>query len=214
MSDYQTPAPGAGMDDFFLARGIAVIGASAEATKIGGRPVHLLRRHGYAGAIYPINPKGGEIQGLPAYARLADTPTAPELALIAVPASHAVQAVQDRIEESIREIAAGIGIANGVTATVDYQRYYPATINDAEAAQEAFDAAATVGNALVAPDPAFTSEDFAFMLQACQGAYIWLGQAKGDGGTPLHNPHYDFNDDVLALGIKLHVALAERHLAR
>ena len=123
-------------------------------------------------------------------------------------------AVQDRIEESIREIAAGIGIANGVTATVDYQRYYPATINDAEAAQEAFDAAATVGNALVAPDPAFTSEDFAFMLQACQGAYIWLGQAKGDGGTPLHNPHYDFNDDVLALGIKLHVALAERHLAR
>ena len=123
-------------------------------------------------------------------------------------------AVQDRIEASIREIAAGIGIANGVTATVDYQRYYPATINDAEAAQEALDAAATVGNALIAPDPAFTSEDFAFMLQACQGAYIWLGQAKGDGGTPLHNPHYDFNDDVLALGIKLHVALAERHLAR
>lgn len=123
-------------------------------------------------------------------------------------------AVQDRIEASIREIAAGIGIANGVTATVDYQRYYPATINDAEAAQEALGAAATVGNAVVAPDPAFTSEDFAFMLQACKGAYIWLGQAKGDGGTPLHNPHYDFNDDVLALGIKLHVALAERHLAR
>ena len=49
-------------------------------------------------------------------------------------------AVQDRIEASIREIAAGIGIANGVTATVDYQRYYPATINDAEAAQEALDA--------------------------------------------------------------------------
>lgn len=123
-------------------------------------------------------------------------------------------AVQDRIEASIREIATGIGIANGVSATVDYQRYYPATINDAEAAQEALDAAATVGNALIAPDPAFTSEDFAFMLQACKGAYIWLGQAKGDGGTPLHNPHYDFNDDVLALGIKLHVALAERHLAR
>ena len=122
-------------------------------------------------------------------------------------------AVQDRIEASIREIAAGVGIANGVTATVDYQRYYPATINDAEAAQEALDAAATVGNALIAPDPAFTSEDFAFMLQACKGAYIWLGQAKGDGGAPLHNPNYDFNDDVLALGIKLHVALAERHLA-
>lgn len=104
MSDYQTPAPGAGMDAFFLARGIAVIGASAEPTKIGGRPVHLLRRHGYAGSIYPINPKGGEIQGLPAYARLADTPEAPEMALIAVPASHAVQAVQDCAARGVRAV--------------------------------------------------------------------------------------------------------------
>ena len=104
MSAYQTPAPGAGMDAFFLARGIAVIGASAEATKIGGRPVHLLRRHGYAGAIYPINPKGGEIQGLPAYARLADTPQAPELALIAVPAAHAVQAVEDCAARGVRAV--------------------------------------------------------------------------------------------------------------
>jgi len=52
------------------------------------------------------------------------------------------------------------------------------------------------------------------MLQACTGAYIWLGQAKPEGSTPLHNPHYDFNDDVLELGIRLHVALVERHLAR
>ena len=51
------------------------------------------------------------------------------------------------------------------------------------------------------------------MLQACKGAYIWLGQAKDEGSSPLHNPHYDFNDDVLGLGIRLHVALAERHLA-
>ena len=104
MSAYQTPAPGAGMDAFFLAQGIAVIGASADATKIGGRPVHLLRRHGYAGAIYPINPKGGEIQGLPAYARLADTPEAPELALIAVPAAHAVQAVEDCAARGVRAV--------------------------------------------------------------------------------------------------------------
>lgn len=104
MSAYQTPAPGAGMDAFFLPRGIAVIGASADATKIGGRPVHLLRRHGYAGAIYPINPKGGEIQGLPAYSRLADTPEAPDLALIAVPATHAVQAVEDCAARGVRAV--------------------------------------------------------------------------------------------------------------
>lgn len=121
--------------------------------------------------------------------------------------------VQDRIEDSIRSIAAGVAAASDVVATVTYDRYYPATINDALAAQEALDAAATVGEARLAPDPAFTSEDFAFMLQACKGAYIWLGQAKAQGSAPLHSPHYDFNDDVLELGIRLHVALVERHLA-
>jgi amidohydrolase len=123
-------------------------------------------------------------------------------------------AVQDAIEDAIRNIATGVGLANDVTMAVDYQRYYPATINDAEAAQEALDAAATIGIAQLAPEPAFTSEDFAFMLHACKGAYIWLGQAKTEGSVPLHNPHYDFNDEVLGLGIRLHVALAERHLAK
>ena len=86
--------------------------------------------------------------------------------------------VQDVIEQSIRQIAAGVALANDVTATVEYDRYYPATINDADAAHEALAAAATVGDAQLAPEPAFTSEDFAFMLQACKGAYIWLGQAR------------------------------------
>lgn len=122
--------------------------------------------------------------------------------------------VQDVIEQAIRRIADGVALAAGVEATVDYQRYYPATINDPQAAQEALAAAATVGDAQLAPEPAFTSEDFSFMLQACRGAYIWLGQAKPDGSVPLHNPHYDFNDDVLGLGIRLHVALVEQHLAR
>ncbi|WP_157218649.1 M20 aminoacylase family protein [Flavisphingomonas formosensis] len=120
--------------------------------------------------------------------------------------------VQDRIEASLREMAAGVALATEVAATVVYDRYYPATINDAEAAHEALAAAATVGEARLAPDPAFTSEDFAFMLQACKGAYIWLGQGKPEGSSPLHNPHYDFNDDVLELGVRLHVALVERHL--
>lgn len=121
--------------------------------------------------------------------------------------------VQDVIEKAIRDVAEGVALANAVTAHVHYDRYYPATINDPEAAEEALAAAATVGEAQIAPEPAFTSEDFSFMLQACRGAYIWLGQARPGGSVPLHNPHYDFNDDVLGLGIRLHVALAERHLA-
>lgn len=121
--------------------------------------------------------------------------------------------VQDRIEESLRQVVEGVALAGAVRAAVDYHRYYPATVNDAAAAEEALAAAATVGVAQLAPEPAFTSEDFGFMLRACPGAYIWLGQGRGEGDVPLHNPRYDFNDDVLATGIRLHVALVERHLA-
>ena len=121
--------------------------------------------------------------------------------------------VQNRIEESLRLVAEGVAVASGTRMTVNYNRYYPATINNAQAVEEALKAAAGVAHAEVAPHPAFTSEDFGFMLQACKGAYIWLGQGRGDNDVPLHHPHYDFNDDVLATGIRLHVALVERHLA-
>lgn len=122
-------------------------------------------------------------------------------------------AVQDTIEARLRDMVKGVAQSFRVTASIDYDRYYPATINDADAAQEALQVAGTIGTALLAPEPAFTSEDFAFMLQACKGAYLWLGQGRGSGSTPLHNPGYDFNDDVLALGIRLHVALAETWLS-
>jgi hippurate hydrolase len=121
--------------------------------------------------------------------------------------------VQDKIEQSIRQITAGVAQASGTTAEIRYERYYPATINDSSAASEALEAAATVANAELAAEPAFTSEDFAFMLQACKGAYLWLGQASGGERVPLHNPRYDFNDEVLGTGIALHTALAERLLS-
>jgi hippurate hydrolase len=100
-----------------------------------------------------------------------------------------------------------------VSATLDYDRYYPATINDSEAAEDALAVAAEVGTALRAPEPAATSEDFSFMLQRRPGADIWLGQARGAAAPALHNPKYDFNDDVLETGVRLHIALA-RHWLR
>lgn len=123
-------------------------------------------------------------------------------------------AVQDRIEEALRQIADGVALAAGVQASVTYNRYYPATVNHPEAAAEALAAAACVcRHAEIAPEPAFTSEDFAFMLQARKGAYLWLGQGREAGGKPLHHPNYDFNDDIIATGIGWHVTLAERLLA-
>ncbi len=120
--------------------------------------------------------------------------------------------VQDRIEERIRQIIHGIEISFEVTSHIDYDRYYPATINDAQAAADALEVAAKFADAELAPEPAPTSEDFSFMLQKRPGAYIWLGQARGEHTAPLHNPQYDFNDDVMETGIRLHVELARHWL--
>jgi len=120
-------------------------------------------------------------------------------------------AVQDRIEESIRAMCAGVALSTETRITIDYDRYYPATINDAGAAERALSAAAAVcGDVAMSPVPAFTSEDFAFMLNERPGAYLWLGQRDDDHGASLHHPQYDFNERALPLGIGWFTALAEQ----
>ena len=122
--------------------------------------------------------------------------------------------IQDRIEGSMRQIAGGLAMASGTKIEVSYDRYYPVTRNDPDAANEALAAASCVcRHAAVAPEPAFTSEDFAFMLPAKKGAYLWLGQGRPGTNAPLHHPSYDFNDDVIGLGVAWYVALAERLLS-
>jgi len=73
---------------------IAIIGASDNPHKVGGRPLLYLQRYGYRGAIYPINPGRASVQGMRAFARLAETPQAPELAIIAIAGNEAVAAVE------------------------------------------------------------------------------------------------------------------------
>lgn len=126
--------------------------------------------------------------------------------------------VQDRVEAALRTTVQGVALANGIVADVDYVRYYPATINSAAQAELALTAARAVGlQADAAPYPAFTSEDFAFMLQRRPGAYLWLGQGRADPGPDgersLHHPCYDFNDDALPLGVRWLCEVAERALS-
>jgi amidohydrolase len=122
--------------------------------------------------------------------------------------------VQDKIEAALRDLVAGTAKAAGCTASIEYVRYYPATINDAECARHVLEASRTLfGGALVPDSPAATAEDFAFMLQKVPGAYVWLGQGSAEHAAPLHHPGYDFNDEVLATGAALLAALAERRLA-
>jgi amidohydrolase len=122
--------------------------------------------------------------------------------------------VQDQIEAALRELVAGTAKAAGCTADIDYVRYYPATINNAQCAQHVLEASrALFGSALIAEAPAATSEDFAFMLRKVPGAYVWLGQGSASHAYALHSPGYEFNDEVLTTGAMLLAALAEQRLA-
>jgi amidohydrolase len=126
--------------------------------------------------------------------------------------------VQDLVEARIRQVCAGTAASHDAEITVRYERRYPATINTAEEAQ----LCARVAEALVGADrvirdfrPAMGSEDFAYMLQARPGAYVWIGNGIGSrGGCMIHNPGYDFNDDILSTGAAFWVKLAETALAR
>ena len=84
---------GQGLAALFQPRSIAIVGASDDVTKIGGRPVQFLQKYGFAGAIYPINRKGGTVQSLPAFATVADCPQVPDLAVVAVRLEAALQAL-------------------------------------------------------------------------------------------------------------------------
>ena len=118
--------------------------------------------------------------------------------------------VQDTLEAALRQVAQGVALASGTQIEVQYVRYYPATLNSPAQAGIALAAAGAVGLAAsVAPAPAFTSEDFAFMLQQRPGAYLWLGQRRDEHDAPLHHPSYDFNDAALGHGVAWFCALAE-----
>ncbi|HJW12296.1 MAG TPA: M20/M25/M40 family metallo-hydrolase, partial [Albitalea sp.] len=100
----------------------------------------------------------------------------------------------------------------GATATLDYHRLYPATINTPQEAQFAGDVAASlIGADKVVRDlpPSMGAEDFSFMLQSKPGAYMRIGQG-GEGGCFLHSTRFDFNDDILPLGAALLASLAEQ----
>ena len=83
-------------------RSIAVLGASNDPTRIGGRPISYMLSQKFAGAILPVNPNRAEVQGLPAYPSIADLPSVPDAAIVAVPAELAVQAVDDLGARGVR----------------------------------------------------------------------------------------------------------------
>jgi len=121
-------------------------------------------------------------------------------------------AVRGFIENKIKTMAPQFAATFGATATVGYRNGYPVTVNHAEQTRFALETASEiVGRDKVDDDatPSMAGEDFAYMLEARPGAYIFLG--NGDSAE-LHTDTYDFNDDVIPLGSSYWVRLAERAL--
>ena len=134
--------------------------------------------------------------------------------------------VQDFVEQRLKQLCASVAQGFGATATVNYERIYPATINSpAEYTLATSVAEQLVGveNVVRNLEPSMGSEDFSFMLKEKPGAYLRLGQGEqlpdgqggmvgGTGSRFLHNSCYDFNDSVLPLGAALFAGIVERSM--
>ena len=131
----------------------------------------------------------------------------------------------DTIEQGMARICHQLPPAFNARAEFSFLRNYPPTINHAKEAMLAADVAAEiVGEAMVQRhvEPTMGAEDFAYMLQEKPGAYIFLGNGDTSGGhrttghglgpCTLHNPSYDFNDDLIPIGATFWQLLAKRFL--
>ena len=132
--------------------------------------------------------------------------------------------VLDVVEQRMRDIAHHTAAAFGLTCDFEFDRSYPPTVNSAAEANFARSVLVDlVGAERVLPqEPTMGAEDFAYMLQAKPGCYVFISNGEGDhrpvghGGGPcmLHNSSYDFNDRLIPLGASYWVRLAQAWLAR
>jgi hippurate hydrolase len=124
------------------------------------------------------------------------------------------QLIKGRLMQITESLAQGFDITAEININPE-NAGYPVTRNsDAETALAIAVAQEVVGieKVDVQPTPSMGSEDFSFMLEEKTGCYVWLGNGSSDGGCLLHNPHYDFNDQILTVGASYWVKLVERVL--
>ena len=126
--------------------------------------------------------------------------------------------VRAQLEQGINHLAQSVAHGFRVHANVCFNPEnpgYPVTINSPDETGSAIRAATEVAGAAcvnTAPTPSMCAEYFAFMLQQKPGCYIWIGNGSSEGGCLLHNPNYDFNDEILPLGAAYWVKLVENEL--
>jgi acyl-CoA synthetase (NDP forming) len=86
--------PSSALDTLLCPRSVAIVGASDNPNKIGGRPLHYLRTFGFRGKVFPVSQRGGPVQGVPSFASLQELPEAPDCVILSVPAEAALAQVQ------------------------------------------------------------------------------------------------------------------------
>ena len=124
--------------------------------------------------------------------------------------------VQLAMEKQMKQITSSICSAYGADYEFEYEHRYPATVNSEDEVEVSAKVAKEIsGEDMVSlsPTPSMGSEDFAFMLQEKPGSYIWIGNGDLEGSCMLHNPGYDFNDEILPIGATYWVNMAEETLS-
>ena len=125
--------------------------------------------------------------------------------------------VSETIERRLGELAQGICQAHGAELRFSYQRVFHATTNHPAETEHALaaDQATNPAELVEYPCDAMTaSDDFAHMLLEKQGAYVFIGNGSDSvGGCALHNPHYDFNDEILVTGVRFWINLVQQQLS-
>jgi hippurate hydrolase len=125
--------------------------------------------------------------------------------------------VRDSIEGRVRRITEGIAHAHRARVDIKYWRNYPPLVTDPEHTKFAVGIAEEVagkGKVDANYPPNMASEDFSFMLQKKPGAYVFIGNGPEDNGRILHNPLYDFNDEILPIGASYWARLVETSMAK
>jgi len=123
--------------------------------------------------------------------------------------------IQDLLEDGMRRVCDGVTAAHGCKVALRYERNYPPLVNserEAQLAREVLESLVGTENVQWDCAPTMAGEDFAFMLQARPGCFVFIGNGPGQGGCMLHNPRYDFNDAILPLGASYWARLVERYL--
>jgi hippurate hydrolase len=232
--------PGMAVGTFGVAAGPAMASSNEFEIRVTGRGAHAALPHLGVDPVFVAVQIAQGLQGIITRVRKPIDPAV--LSITMIQAGEALNVIPETatlrgtartfndgmttlIEQQMRRIAEGTAAAHGATASVQFVRNYPPTVNHAAEAEFA----ATVMDDIVGAahvqrdlEPTMGAEDFAFMLQARPGAYVFIGNGEGahrvvghgEGPCMLHNPSYDFNDALIPLGATYWVRLVEKFMAR